>query len=165
MTSKNELAVEYDTALTKRNQLQATLTQYGDLDTAIEEVTSNITELTKKFHDLIPNEDVDELLTNKIIKYGLIPISMDILPIQFQIIPSYEQSLLSAEEKAAVEATFPSVQLIQVTMDVSGKTSALSLLVDDIKAMDATQVSSINVDLKKTDEPIKIVFNMYVMQH
>ena len=162
MKAKDAIEVEYETAKGRLSVLESTLLQYGDLDTAITETEDQIDVIKGKFYQPMPNEDVDKLLKEKLLLRNLTPLTMTIsapTPANLAGEPSSDEGNTQEGEKKPTA----NVNLINVSMSFHGDIDNLSNFVDDIKALEATQVGSLVYDAKNADSPVTISFKLYVL--
>lgn len=162
MRAKDEVELEYQTAKSRLSSLQSTLIQYGDLDSAITDTENQIEEVKSKFYQPILNEDVDKLLKEKLLLRNLTPLTMAIS----EPVPAQLQTT-STDESGSVDATTnqptANISVITVSMTFTGDSVNLANFVDDIKALEATQVGSLTYDATNVDNPITISFKLYVL--
>lgn len=162
MKAKDEVELEYQTAKSRLSSLQSTLIQYGDLDSAITDTENQIEEVKSKFYQPILNEDVDKLLKEKLLLRNLTPLTMAIS----EPVPAQLQTT-STDESGSVDATTnqptANISVITVSMTFTGDSVNLANFVDDIKALEATQVGSLTYDATNVDNPITISFKLYVL--
>lgn len=162
MRAKDEVELEYQTAKSRLSSLQSTLIQYGDLDSAITDTENQIEEVKSKFYQPILNEDVDKLLKEKLLLRNLTPLTMAIsepVPAQLQTTSTDE----SGSADATTNQPTANISVITVSMTFTGDSANLANFVDDIKALEATQVGSLTYDATNVDNPITISFKLYVL--
>lgn len=162
MKAKDEVELEYQTAKSRLSSLQSTLIQYGDLESAITDTENQIEEVKSKFYQPILNEDVDKLLKEKLLLRNLTPLTMaisDPVPAELQI----ASTDTSGTTEEAVNQPTANISVITVSMTFTGDSANLANFVDDIKALEATQIGSLTYDATNVDNPITISFKLYVL--
>lgn len=162
MKAKDEIELEYLSAKSRLSSLQNTLIEYGDLDTAITDTEKQIEEVKGKFYQPLPNEDVDKLLKEKLLLRNLTPLTMAIsepVPAELQTTTTVETGTTEAVESQPTA----NINLITVSMTFTGDSVNLANFVDDIKALEATQIGSLTYDATNVDNPITISFKLYVL--
>lgn len=162
MKAKDEVELEYQTAKSRLSSLQSTLIQYGDLDSAITDTENQIEEVKGKFYQPLPNEDVDKLLKEKLLLRNLTPLTMSIsdpAPAELQT----ASTDTSGSTETNVNQPTANISVISVSMTFTGDSANLANFVDDIKALEATQIGSLTYDATNVDNPITISFILYVL--
>lgn len=162
MDAKDQAELEYMSAKNRLTQLQNTIAQYGDLDAAITDTNNQISEVRSKFYTPMPNEDVDSLLKTKMLLRNMTPLTLTISDPQEVVLNAFGQTVTEGTNESTQTNTIP-VKLINVTMSFTGSLTNLASLIDDINAMEATQVGSLSYNVTNVDEPISISFKLYVL--
>lgn len=165
MQAKNDAEVSYSSAKLELESLKSTIVEYGDLDAAIQDTQKQIDDLKQKFYAPMVNEDIDKLLKDKMLTYSLTPLSMSISdPVEVVLTPFQEKSTEDEEANTTAQENTATLGLVSVSVSFSGNTVNLANLVDDIRAMEATQVGSLSYNASGDDNPLSISFKLYVMK-
>lgn len=165
MQAKNDAEVSYSSAKLELESLKSTIVEYGDLDAAIQDTQKQIDDLKHKFYAPMVNEDIDKLLKDKMLTYSLTPLSMSISdPVEVVLTPFQEKSTENEGANTTAQENTATLGLVSVSVSFSGNTVNLANLVDDIRAMEATQVGSLSYNASGDDNPLSISFKLYVMK-
>lgn len=165
MQAKNDAEVSYSSAKLELESLKSTIVEYGDLDAAIQDTQKQIDDLKQKFYAPMVNEDIDKLLKDKMLTYSLTPLSMSISdPVEVVLTPFQEKSTEDEEANTTAQENTATLGLVSVSVSFSGNTVNLANLVDDIRAMEATQIGSLSYNASGDDNPLSISFKLYVMK-
>lgn len=155
LNAKTDLEQSYQQALAKKNELQSTIDQYGNLDEALKEIQEKIIAVKENFQPLQPNEDIDALLTSKMLAYGLQPLSLTMNEIQELPLAAYGEEVIEGVDL---------IKSTQVTISFAGSSTAMGQLMDDINQIPGYLIQNLTFDNKSTNEPISISFNLYFME-
>lgn len=171
MQAKNEAELAYESANRELENLKNTIIEYGDLDAAIQDTQNKINEVKGKFYQPMVNEDIDKLLKDKMLTYSLTPLSMSISdPVEVVLNMYQEQAETSSatntgeDSDGTEQADTATLGLVSVSITFGGDTVNLGNLVDDIRAMEATQVGSLSYDASSADTPMSISFKLYIIK-
>lgn len=163
MDGKNEAEAQLQAVQSKLTSLQNTITQYGDLDSAIEEKKKEIAEIKDKFYSPMPNEDVDRLVKTIVMQNNMTLYSMDISSQENYPLTAFQAQGTSAEAIEGEEATSTNLTLVTVTVSFSGDLANLSNLVDQVAGLEAYQAGSLTYNVEDVEDPITMTFKIFVL--
>lgn len=155
LNHKTELEASYYQAVAKQQELQNTIDQYGNLDEALKEINEKINTVKAEFQAIQPNEDIDELLTAKMIAYGLQPLSLTMSDVQEISLPVYGEEAIEGQDL---------IKSMQVTVTFAGTSTTMGQLMDEINTLPGYHIQNLNFQNDNVDDPITLTFNLYFME-
>lgn len=173
INNHNTLKSEKEAAQLELAAVEKNKVDYSDLDKNIKKVSTDLSEIKKKFYTSMKKEDIDKLITNLCITEGLDPVSLTISDKSSETIVSYSEYLKNSSEstkstsladKNKEEKTDEtlSLNMYQVDLTVKGKIAYLQTLVNDVKDLKTIKVSEVNyADQTEDDKEMKISFKLY----
>lgn len=166
MKSNLVLKTEYLTLESQYNVNKETMSTYGDLDVANQQVNNDLDANRANFHELVTTEQVDKIFTTLVQKHGLIPVSLSLQEATSQNLIAYTKEETktpkdsqSIEDKNAIVEVMAVKQVVAVTK----LSTNLADYIEVIKQMPGVHITSLSYTSGKENTNITMEYEIYML--
>lgn len=142
-----KLKQEYNDVLLENTNKQIELMQYITAPQELKEIKQQLVDIIKKYNAMLPDEEIDRLLTTLLINHSLTPTRLTIGEIQPVNLNNNDENNQNNEE-TTIEST---IYQVSVDMTVSGTMTQINNAIDDLNNQDGIQISAFSYS-KSTDQ-------------
>lgn len=138
LDKKTALKAEYETVLMQNTNKQIELAKVQAAPEQLKIKKESLSKIIEKYNPILKDEKIDKLLTTLILKNGLNPKSLQIGEITDMKITDEKQN----KNTETIQTSY--VKQVTVNLTVSGNLNQITKAIDDLNAMDGTQISGFN---------------------
>lgn len=142
-----KLKQEYNDVLLENTNKQIELMQYITAPQELKEIKQQLVDIIKKYNAMLPDEEIDRLLTTLLINHSLTPTRLTIGEIQPVNLNNNDENNQNNEETTKASTIYQ----VSVDMTVSGTMTQINNAIDDLNNQDGIQISAFSYS-KSTDQ-------------
>lgn len=142
-----KLKQEYNDVLLENTNKQIELMQYITAPQELKEIKQQLVDIIKKYNAMLPDEEIDRLLTTLLINHSLTPTRLTIGEIQPVNLNNNDENNQNKEETTKASTIYQ----VSVDMTVSGTMTQINNAIDDLNNQDGIQISAFSYS-KSTDQ-------------
>lgn len=142
-----KLKQEYNDVLLENTNKQIELMQYITAPQELKEIKQQLVDIIKKYNAMLPDEEIDRLLTTLLINHSLTPTRLSIGEIQPVNLNNNDENNQNNEETTKASTIYQ----VSVDMTVSGTMTQINNAIDDLNNQDGIQISAFSYS-KSTDQ-------------
>lgn len=142
-----KLKQEYNDVLLENTNKQIELMQYITAPQELKEIKQQLVDIIKKYNAMLPDEEIDRLLTTLLINHSLTPTRLTIGEIQPVNLNNNDENNQNNEETTKASMIYQ----VSVDMTVSGTMTQINNAIDDLNNQDGIQISAFSYS-KSTDQ-------------
>ena len=142
-----KLKQEYNDVLLENTNKQIELMQYITAPQELKEIKQQLVDIIKKYNAMLPDEEIDRLLTTLLINHSLTPTRLSIGEIQPVNLNNNDENNQNNEETAKASTIYQ----VSVDMTVSGTMTQINNAIDDLNNQDGIQISAFSYS-QSTDQ-------------
>ena len=142
-----KLKQEYNDVLLENTNKQIELMQYITAPQELKEIKQQLVDIIKKYNAMLPDEEIDRLLTTLLINHSLTPTRLSIGEIQPVNLNNNDENNQNKEETTKASTIYQ----VSVDMTVSGTMTQINNAIDDLNNQDGIQISAFSYS-QSTDQ-------------
>lgn len=142
-----KLKQEYNDVLLENTNKQIELMQYITAPQELKEIKQQLVDIIKKYNAMLPDEEIDRLLTTLLINHSLTPTRLTIGEIQPVNLNNNDENNQNKEETTKASTIYQ----VSVDMTVSGTMTQINNAIDDLNNQDGIQISAFSYS-QSTDQ-------------
>lgn len=152
----NDIQTKIDEAMLTEIEMKAKISNKDAVKANVSKTTEEINTLAEDFYSLMPNEDIDSLITELLISKALVPDSMIISPLTDALSDSAES-----------QSAYSCIKMCYVNVHAIGTYSDLSRLIEEVSDDKALRISAFNIEgsYGSTDEAVSISIDFEVFMY
>lgn len=143
--------------------------QYSDAPLLAEKQKKEYEKQTEGIYSMLSNEDIDKILTELVLKNGLIPQNLTMEDVSSGEITAYSADSTSEDESSSDTSTEGNsiVKSVKVSLSVTGSLDGIKKVTDEISTNKGLKLQNFNYTLgtqENTEQTIVMNFVVYMME-